>query len=462
MKSNPTVLNQMYQCLTSSGAWMDGSILPKHEREQDESYNRRKQGFCSSGLYSYLINTYSLLFAKAPTRIGIEDSDPYGLFIDDCGYGMDLNSFMDYNLRLSACLGSVAILMDADAEQPASLEGMKLARSFPFLQTILPQNITVLVVDKVGRLLEFGYQYFDTLDVNQGTRKEKVYKKGTIETFEYKADPKDSKKTVRVSVDTQSTGIDIIPVIMMVPSREPLVTSQVPSSPTFDLYKQQYNIAVTNSLMDESLYAQQFSVLTIIGDVDISKITLGVNNALCLPTNTQASFISPSGTPVDLMIKRNEATTTSMIRTFANMLTNGTAQSGEAKVIDRQVGALQLKNISNYLEQIEYKIYEMFNLFMGKDVIETGYEYTVKYFKDFDLTDIGGYIAQAGEVLSLDITDEAKAQIKASVLRKFFSGEDPAKIAEMVENEEKNITVKEPEDEPGAKEENANQEDANS
>lgn len=446
MKTNTTILKQMYDCYTSSGTWLDGSILPKHDREIDANYARRKQGFSPAGLFSYLIDTYSLLFAKAPSRTNYDDV--YGLFIDDCGYGMSLDSYMEYNLKLATVLGSVAIVMDADKEQPPSLEGMKLARSFPYLETVLPQNIVELVVDRVGRFISFAHQYYETTDQNQSILHEKRYTKGKIEYFQYR-ETKTKGEMERVNTGTIVTGMDIIPVIMIVPSREPLVTSRVPNSKTFNLYKQEYNLAVTNSLMDESLYAQQFSVLTIIGDVSMTEIKLGTDNALKLPAGTTVDFKAPSGTPIDLMIKRNEATSTSMIRTFANMLTNGSAQSGDAKVIDRQVGALQLKNVSNYLEQIEYRIYEMFEAFMGKDAVNESYEYTVEYFKDFDLTDVSSYIAQATDVLALDIADETKANIKASVIRKFFAGEDPAKIAELVELESKNLVVVEPEDEPG-------------
>jgi hypothetical protein len=229
-----------------------------------------------------------------------------------------------------------------------------------------------------------------------------------------------------------------IPVVFMVPSQEPLVTAKLPSSPTLGLYHQQLNVAVTNSLIDESLYSQQFSVLTIFTDKDATKLNMGAGNALVLRPGDAASFISPAGTPIEMMLKRVDLSVSMMIRTFANMLTNGTTQSGEAKVIDRQVGALQLKNVANYLEQIEYKIYEVFQGFMGKDIATTGYEYTVEYYKDFDLTDISGYIAQAVEVMGMNISEEAKMEVKKSVLRKFMSGEDKEKIEELMEVESTN------------------------
>jgi hypothetical protein len=165
---------------------------------------------------------------------------------------------------------------------------------------------------------------------------------------------------------------------------------------------------------------------------------MGAGNALVLRPGDAASFISPAGTPIEMMLKRVDLSVSMMIRTFANMLTNGTTQSGEAKVIDRQVGALQLKNVANYLEQIEYKIYEVFQGFMGKDIATTGYEYTVLYYKDFDLTDISGYIAQAVEVMGMNISEEAKMEVKKSVLRKFMSGEDKEKIEELMEVESTN------------------------
>lgn len=438
MQMNKTRLIDQYECFTSSGKWEDGSILTRHERETDNGYARRKAGFCSTGLYSYLIKTYGILFAKTPTRAG--QDDVYQLFIDNCGYGMDLNSFIEYSLGLGVNLGCVAIVMDADKVQPDSVDDMKNKRTFPFMEVVLPQNFTALEVDRVGRLKAFGYQFYKTDDTSRSMVYEKTYKSGKV-TVSHNETDKDGKVTE--VIDSENDLLNgVIPVIIIVPSREPLVTSKVPSSPTFDLYKQQLNIAVTNSLMDESLYAQQFSVLCAITDIDLKDVTLGSNNILKLPIGSSLDFKAPSGTPIEMMLKRVEASTASMIKTFANMLTNGTTQSGEAKVIDRQVGALQLKNVSNYLEQIEYKIYELFNLFMKTPQIGE-YEYTVTYFKDFDLTDIGSYINQALDMMQLGISDETKAEIKASVVRKFFSGESPEMVTKLVEIEENNTMEKE-------------------
>lgn len=431
---NTTRLTNQYNCFMHSGNWEDGSILPKHERESDTGYTRRKAGFCSPDLYSYLIKTYGVLFAKPPIR---EDyDDVFGLFIDDCGYGMNLNQFVQSALELGAVLGSVAIVMDADKEQPDSLESMGIQRTWPYMEMVLPQNITTLVVDKVGRIVQFGYYYHEATDVNQTILYECTFKDGK----RYKTHTAKDAKGNSTEIIDEVTDLPFgrIPVVFVVPSQEPLVTAKLPSSPTLGLYHQQLNIAVTNSLIDESLYSQQFSVLTIATLKDASKLNLGAGNALVIAPGDSANFISPAGTPIEMMLKRVDLSVSMMIRTFANMLTNGTTQSGEAKVIDRQVGALQLKNVANYLEQIEYKIYEVFQCFIGNDVATTGYDYTVEYYKDFDLTDIAGYIAQAIEVTNMNISDEAKMEVRKSVLRKFMSGEDKEKIEELMEVEGNN------------------------
>lgn len=431
VQKNDTRLINQYNCFLHKDNWEDGSILPKHELETDQGYTRRKAGFCSPDLYTYLIKTYGILFAKNPTRTNYDSV--YGLFLDDCGYGQNLNAFMQNALELSAVLGSVAIVMDSDKEQPADLEGMTIARTFPFMEIILPQNITQLVVDRVGRLIEFGYKYYKSTDQTHTTLYYKTYANGMLtESYEGKNAKGETMTVIEPAVEIP---FGRIPVIMVVPSQEPLVTSRVPSSPTLGLYQQQLNIAVTNSLMDESLYAQQFSVLAFFTQLDTKSVKLGTSTGVRLDQNDRLEFVSPQGTSIDLMSKRVDQSVQMMIRTFANMLTNGTVQSGDAKVIDRQVGSMQLKNVSNYLEQIEYKIYEMFQGFMGNDVVQTGYDYTVTYYKDFDLTDISGYIAQAIEMLGTNISDDAKTFIRSVLLKKFLSGEDSIKVSELVEAE---------------------------
>jgi hypothetical protein len=48
------------------------------------------------------------------------------------------------------------------------------------------------------------------------------------------------------------------------------------------------------------------------------------------------------------------------------------------------------------------------------------------------------YIAQATDVASLPISDDAKAFIRATVLKKFLSGEDATKVQELAEKESMN------------------------
>lgn len=435
VQKNTTRLINQYECFMREGRWENGAILPKHERESDAGYTRRMAGFNSPDLYSYLIKTYGVLWAKDPSRDGMLD-DSYKLFVDDAGYGMSLSEFLNMSLETAAVLGSVAIVMDADKNQPQSLEGMVMARSWPFLEMVLPQDFTKLVVDRVGRIKAFGYQYYSTADEMQSTLYERVYENGIVTISHKETDEKGKETVVIDSITDYPMGKT--PVVFVVPSRQPIVTGRIPSSPTLGLYNQQYSIAVTNSLMDESLYSQQFSVLFATTNRQMQDIKLGTSNILVLDQGDSASFISPSGTPIEMMLKRIDSAVTMMIKTFANMITNGTNQSGEAKNIDRQVGAMQLKNTAEYMQTVEYKIYELFFAFKGVDVMANQYDYTVTYFKDFDMTDIGEYIQNAVDVVGLGVSDDAKMEIRKMIIRKFFAGEDGATVAELIEAESKN------------------------
>ena len=233
-----------------------------------------------------------------------------------------------------------------------------------------------------------------------------------------------------------------MPVIPVVPSGEPLRSGHIPASPTLGLYQGQFGIASTNSLIDESIYAQQFSVLVVTGNIpNLDNLKLGTSNVLKLPENATAQFIAPSGTAIDLMLKRIDQDVMYMQKTFANLLTNGETQSGVAKNIDRQVGTMQLKKLALYMESVEYKIYEAFCAFMKAPADAS---YTVEYYKDFDLGSIADYIAHADSMLKLSWTNETVLAVKEDLLKKYFSGVDPELLVELMTAEQEDTMESEP------------------
>jgi hypothetical protein len=407
----------MLDCYRQRGGWVDGSILPKHEREKDTGYDRRRQSIFSPAVYRYLIDTFDVLFSHNPTRVGHDEL--YEAFLGNAGQGSNLSRLLKRAVKVGEVQGSSWLVMDSFQFQPQAMDAMIAQRTYPFLELVNADKVVELAVDSLGNIIHFAYEFpAEQADGSVGTYK-KVFKPGFVEIYDIDG----------VLMQTAELPSGVMPVIPVVPSGEILETYELPPSPTVGLYQGQFGITTTYSLIDESLYAQQFSILFLATKDDIKDVTLGTRNALRASEGSQASFISPSGTPVDLMLKRIESAFTMMIKTFANMLTNGDTQSGTAKVIDRQVGAQMLKDVASYLETVEYKIYELFCAYLAR---QPNADYTVTYFRDFDLTDIASYLASAADALQLPLSERAKRELKVDIVKKLFAHLDPEDLTEIV------------------------------
>lgn len=301
INQNKELLQRMQDCYNQTGAWLDGSILPKHERESVEGFARRKDMICSPAVYRYLVDTYDVLYARAPVR-SIDDGEldeVYQAFTYNCGEGLCLDSLLKRALKVGGIVSGVGfIVMDADREQPDNMGDMLGGRTYPYLELILPQAVTSLIVDRVGRIHKFAYQYTRWEDEAGGSLYEKTYGGGRI-TERRQIKLEDGATAWEPVGEPVAYPNQLMPVIPVVPSDAPLETSKIPPSPTLGIYQGQKNITVNNSLIDENIYSQQFSVLVINTDKNTEGLKLGASNTLTLAPGDAADFKSPSGSPID-------------------------------------------------------------------------------------------------------------------------------------------------------------------
>lgn len=427
----PSDLLVIQQCLDQSGPWADGSILSRHEREADKGYARRKSCFRSPALYSYLINSLDVLYSHAPLRTG---ADPvYTAFLDSAGEGSDLSTILGRAAKCAMAQGSAYLVMDADPEQPYGLEEMMAGRTFPYLDLVQAWQVKDVIVDKVGRISRFTYQYVSYDADGSSSTLLRRFEAGMVTEYDLTG-AMVSQRALPLTV-----GMPVIPVVL---GGIPLKTGELPPSPTRSMYQSQKAIANTLSLMDESLFSAQFSVLVITGAVGMDDLSLGTTNGLSLPTGASASFISPSGTPVDLMLKSIENAVDSMVKTFANLISGDEAQSGIAKIIDRQVGAMRLKKYALELQRVEYEVYQNFRAFLG---LQPDPAFTVTYHTDFDAADIVSYLTAGLDLLARgELGAPARKAIRQDLLRKFFAGMDPMDLVGLVATETENTNTAAP------------------
>ena len=423
--ANSTLVYQagdMYDCYRAQGKWVDGSIFPRHARESDAGYKRRRDGFCSPQLYTYLLNTYDILWSSDPVR---SKQDVYDSFVWDAGSTRHINDWIRRAL-IRALVEGVSFLEMSLPSQPETKMQMINDRAFPYLSIIGCSQLQRLVVNEVGKITLFAYKFYDCNDEGRLIEKYREYalvEDHYTQTIIYR-DKKNPKNLIRESQPT----LDFIPIIPIVPSGDILQTSFVPGSPTLGLYQLQKNIAITMSLIDEGIYSQQFSILTIMSNKTFNDAKMGTSNGLSLAPGDDASFITPSPSPIDMMLKRIECNISVMVKTLANMITNDSTQSGAAKIIDRQTGMLQLGQMARYMERIEYGIYEMFCNITKATVNE---KFSIVYQKDFSATDVKARIEAALELAKFNLSPEIKSEINWDVVSSYLKNLDDAKLSEL-------------------------------
>lgn len=418
--------SKMVQCYEQSGAWADGSVLIKHERELDKAYSRRKELFCSPAIYSYLVDGYSCLFGQEPARDAqgsktITDQLFLGGFVYSSGMGLPLSSVLQIALKRAMICGASFVVMDSMADQPASLEDAIAERAYPFVEIVNSYDVQELTLDRTGTLQAFAYRY---------------QRGGAYYTRRY---------TPFLCTDTgkpgesQSYQLPVrMPVIPVSPVH-PLLSGELPPSPTLSLYQCQVGIANTLSLSSEEMQQTCFPLLIVNSAAAPGKSSaLGVSNGLHLQVGESASYLSPASNTLDSKLVYVEKLIALMIRTQLNLLSSGEAQSGVAKQLDRSQNVGGLRALASYLEKVEYCIYEAFCGFLG---VSPNPEFKVRYTKNFDAQSIAEWLASALDVLNLDISDQTKGAVRKEIVSRLFP-EDEVLVATLLQAEEQHTPSK--------------------
>lgn len=405
----------MLDCYQQSGAWADGSCLIKHEREKKAAYDRRRRLFVSPALYTYLLDGYGALWGTEPARTGTSDGIYSEHFAYSSGQGKPLSSLLRTALVRAQITGASFLVMDSFAEQGQSWEDMLVQRSYPFLEVVDACDVVDLVIDRTGTIQRFGYTY--TLN---GERYERTYtpyrcsdtgKPGELKTWDL---------PVRMPV------VPISPV-------HPLISGETPPSPTLSLYQCQQAIVNTLSLVTEEFCQTTFPLLVINASKAPQKSAeLGVSNGLHLQPGEAAAYLSPASSTVDSKMAYVDKMIAMMIRTQLNLLSSGEQQSGVAKELDRSQNLAGLRALAVYMEKAEYAIYELFCGFIGA---VPSPEYKVRYSKAFAVDDVAAWLANALDVLNVDMSDDTKKAIRQEIVTRLF-GDDEMLSARLMQAEE--------------------------
>lgn len=268
------------------------SVLVKHEREEDQSYQRRMRitkprNYCGPILRRY--NDFT--FRKPPTRPdGAGNSQYQGLITDADGCGTTLNAFMR-RLLLSAQVDREAyMLCDSSAEHdggPISVAQAEQLKASPILRPI-PAS-TVLCTDVDGGMLEECL----TLCEEDGALFAMLYGEETVTRIELNQASRARVNsvigmTVREIGEPVKHGYNGCPVVMLRPLFDVEGDCAQGDSQAGPLAEAQQSIVNQLSLLREEGYNAVYSQIVAFGvsSDQIGDIQMGNNRVLCIPNTS--------------------------------------------------------------------------------------------------------------------------------------------------------------------------------
>lgn len=406
---------QMLACYENSGAWADGTILTKHERELKESYERRCKQLVSPGFYPYLMDSFKVLWGTEPARTGADSLYLEG-FVYNSGYGQSLSDAIKGALIRSQVLGSCFLVVDSFSEQPESREAMLAQRSYPYLEVINSFDVQTLEVDRTGAITLFAYNY-----QAGGETFTRTYTPHAVADTRHK--------------DKASTSMEIpvrMPVIPVAPGVV-LQSGETPPSPSLSLYQMQRAITNTLSMVSEEIAQTSFPLLVLnAAQAPKDSARLGVAQGLHLQPGESASYLTPSSDTVGTKLAYADRLKSLMVETTLNLLTNSQAQSGVAKELDRASSVQGLRALASYMEKVEYSIYELFCAWLKQ---APGTEYKVRYSRAYTEATIADYLTSALDILNGDFSESTKKAVRKETVARLFA-DDELLSAQLMQAEE--------------------------
>lgn len=127
-------------------AIIDAGYIKKHEREPNESYERRIEELYGFGYSSSVVRILNFfLFKKPPQRTmqGLDDEEQWRMFWEDCNLrGDDWDTIMMTQIMLYASImGHVGVLVDKSPISYANVQQEKLNRVYPYIAVYYPKAI---------------------------------------------------------------------------------------------------------------------------------------------------------------------------------------------------------------------------------------------------------------------------------------------------------------------------------
>lgn len=443
-----TTINK-YELLDNSyratGGFETGDYLIPHPSEQVGKYIRRKNMSYYTNYVKPVVDAHvNPIFRIDPTRDNLSES--YQMFVDNVdGNKTSLTRFMKKAAIRAKLHGVEFIVIDMSQIESGTVvrkSDIKNKRLYPYLYLVKPSQVSEWSIDKFGRMNYITYKLTNTIVNDKGEKDVQT------ETWTWTNDI--CKKTVGDKTEILPNTIGTIPVIPLYGAINDS-TELIPQSDLYSIAKTNFSIFQATSELRERNRSQAFSILTFPideeDDYDNSEDPLkyGTSDCLIYKSGAQApAFITPPADPSDVIMNEINFMIKEIYRMasmqFAFMNGSQSNVSGLSKEWDNQNLFQTISELSDGLQEVEYKIASVFGLYMNEDINNIA----VSYNKQFGITDPTAVLTNATQSLALNICPEFNIEVKKQVVRSVLKDIDSGTIDDVIKSLEDDSTARNP------------------
>ncbi|MEN9489639.1 MAG: hypothetical protein RJA63_88 [Pseudomonadota bacterium] len=396
--------------------------LVPHMRESPEKFaGRAARAVYENHLREACERFVSYLGRRQPVRDGL-DAPLTRIFVDDCDMrGTPLSEFISAFSLQARARGSMLLLIDmprADDDGPVSLLDQIERRRVPYLRAIKPEHLADYDVDDETGL-------FERVSVCVNDDEDECIQTWTADGWEIRR--KDDDEVM----DAGLHSFGRCPVIAFTESGELF--------PCLGKYAQIADMSLgvfnNNSLLDEILCSQTFSILTLQVPDNFSQYsaaeavaTIGTSSMLIHPGATPA-FVSPDQGNAETYLKKITQLEAGIARVGMQDASNGSgaAESGTARKLRFERLNADLATFARRLQAIERQMWALFHR-----ALNTQNRVTVSYPSDFNLVDSAAELAILGTMSAEGFPAEVLIEKRAAIVGAEFDSADQETIAALM------------------------------
>lgn len=417
--------HEMYRLLHDAyfgdGMFRDGTALVRHERESQNNYARRKKLAYYLNYTGPIIDGSVAPIFKDDIRRDYKDTFRFKVFIEDVDrLGTSLQNFIRRQATLAKLYGVVYIIVDNASDFGVTDADNIEQRTVPFLQVVLPQNVTSWHFDERGLLDEFSYRVV-TRDVDGKHTKTWKWTNTTWTQYDESGEVlKQGEHNIKRIPVVQWFGRDTEP-MRILPAPEFLAIAQANN-----------HIYHLCSLLSQISDNQTFNILTMQANNDIDSVTIGTNNLLVYPSDVSnpPSFIAPDSGPATVLMNQIDRIVNEMYRMSGinSVIGVESAKSGVAKEWEFERTNQRLVDFALQCEKAEKDIIALYEAWAGEVI-----DYSCEYPRDFKISDVSACLTEAQQALDLGFNSTTyRLEVAKKVLASYMANIDPDVYDEIV------------------------------